>query len=270
MWCAPQTPIFELPQDGCEVRGERASPAASRPTACAPRASAHTLRTATTCMPPPGCQNLYAETTTRVWRVTTVDHGECCGRRLVRGHHCDLSELRTLAPAPLLVLVLLLVLAAAPRSCSSCCASPRHQLIRSESDSRRSARGLGCQCSRAIRWVRPTAPSPSARALRPPSRPRLPNAGPAHILAQSPTPAPRARATRRACLVSADASRRDVQIPPRSICHRDGSHEREPQTCAIAHRLLHLLHRSMQTYAWQRQNEAKAKAAGQELSLIHI
>ena len=83
---------------------------------------------------------------------------------------------------------------------------------------------------------RPRAPAHARRD--PPSRPRLPNAGPAHILAQSPTPAPRARATRRACLASADASRRDVQNPPRSICPRDGSREREPQTCANAHRVL--------------------------------
>ena len=175
----------------------------------------------------------------KVSRVTTVDHGECCGRRLARGRHCDLLALRMLAPASLRVLVLLLVLAAATRPCSPCCANPRHQLMRSESDSRRSARGLGCQCSRTIRWVRPTAPSPSARAPRPPSRPRLPNTGPAHILAHCTTPAPRARATRRACLASADASRRNKQNPPRSICPRDGSREHEPRTCAIAHRVPH-------------------------------
>ena len=74
------------------------------------------------------------------------------------------------APAPLLVLVLLLVLTAASRLCSPCCASPRHDQMRSQSDSRRSARGLGWQGSRAIRWVRPTAPSPGARAPRPTAR----------------------------------------------------------------------------------------------------
>jgi len=42
---------------------------------------------------------------TQVSRVTTVDHGECCGRRPARGRHCDLPALLTLAPAPLLVLV---------------------------------------------------------------------------------------------------------------------------------------------------------------------
>ena len=94
----------------------------------------------------------------------------CCGRRLARGRHRDLPALRVPAPAPLLVLVLLLVLTAASRLCSPCCASPRHDQMRSQSDSRRSARGLGWQGSRAIRWVRPTAPSPSARAPRPQTR----------------------------------------------------------------------------------------------------
>ena len=55
-------------------------------------------------------------------RVTTVDERECCARRLARGRRRDLPALRTLAPAPLLVLVLLLarslVLAAASRLCS--------------------------------------------------------------------------------------------------------------------------------------------------------
>ena len=187
-----------------------------------------------------------------VWRVTTVDHGECCGRRLARGRHCDLSAFRTLAPATLLVLVLLLVLAVASRSCSSCCANHRQLLHLRDATWSTAARRLGCRCSRAVGRTRLTASSSSARPPRPPTRPRLPNAEPAHIPAQSPTPAPRARTTRRACLASADASRRDVQNPPRSICPRDGSREREPQTCANAHRLLILLRRSMQTYACTR------------------
>ena len=185
-------------------------------------------------------------------RVTTVDHGECCGRRLARGRHCDLPALRTLAPAPLPVLVLLLVLAVASRSCSPCCANHRQLLHLRDAEWSPAARRLGSRCSRAVGRTQLTASSSSARPPRPPTRPRLPSAGPAHILAQSPTPAPRARATRRACLASADASRRDVQNPPRSICPRDGSREREPRTCATAHRLLPLSRRSMQTYACTR------------------
>ena len=164
----------------------------------------------------------------KVCRVTTVDHGECCGRRLARGRHCDLPALRTLAPAPLPVLVLLLVLAVASRSCSPCCANHRQLLHLRDAKWSPAARRLGGRCSRAVGRTRLTASSSSARPPRPPTRPRLPTAEPAHILAHCRAPAPRARASRRACLASADASRRDEQIPPRSICPRDGSREREP------------------------------------------
>jgi len=43
------------------------------------------------------------------WRRTTVDQCEC-GGLLARGRHRGLPALRTLAPAPLLVLVLAMVL----------------------------------------------------------------------------------------------------------------------------------------------------------------
>ena len=115
---------------------------------------------------------------------------ECCGRRLARGRHRDLPALRVHAPAPLLVLVLLLVLAAATRSCSPCCASHRHEQMSAMCRSGFSARGLGCQCSGAVRSVRPMAPSPSARLLHPTGRPREPNAGPAKVLALWPEAAP--------------------------------------------------------------------------------
>jgi len=165
-----------------------------------------------------------------VCRVTTVDHCECCGRRLARGRRRDLSALRTLAPATLLVLVLLLVLAVASRSCSSCCANHRQLLHLRDAKWSPAARRLGRRCSRTFGWARLTASSSSARPPRPPTHPRLHNAEPAHILAHCPPPAPRARASRRACLVSADASRRDVQNLPRRISPRDGSREHGPRT----------------------------------------
>ena len=115
---------------------------------------------------------------------------ECCGRRLARGRHRDLPALRVHAPAPLLVLVLLLVLAAATRSCSPCCASHRHEQMSAMCRSGFSAQGLGCQCLGAVRSVRPMARSPSARLQRPTGRPRVPNAGPAKVLALWPEAAP--------------------------------------------------------------------------------
>jgi len=51
------------------------------------------------------------------------------------------------------------------------------------------AAGLGCQCSGAVRRVRPMTPSPSARLPRPTGRPRVPNAGPAPVLALWPAAA---------------------------------------------------------------------------------
>jgi len=81
-------------------------------------------------------------------RVTTVDHGESCGRRPARGRHCDLPALRTLAPAPLLMLVLLLVLAAASRLFSPCCASWQHMLVRRVCKNDEAGRFSWCCCSR--------------------------------------------------------------------------------------------------------------------------
>ena len=124
--------------------------------------------------------------------------------------------------------------------------------MRSQSDSRRSARGLGWQGSRAIRWVRPTAPSPSARAPRPQTRRELHNAEPAHNPAHCQASAPRVRATHRARLASADAPRRDEQNLPRRISPRDGSRGHEPRTCAIAQRFLRVLRRSTYAYACTR------------------
>ena len=51
------------------------------------------------------------------------------------------------------------------------------------------AAGLGCQCSWAVRSVRPMTPSLSARLPRPTGRPRVPNAGPAPVLALWPAAA---------------------------------------------------------------------------------
>ena len=187
-----------------------------------------------------------------VCRVTTVDHCECCGRRLARGRRRDLSALRTLAPATLLVLVLLLVLAVASRSCSSCCANHRQLLHLRDAKWSPAARRLGYRCSRAFARTRLTASSSSARPPRPPTRPRLPDAGPAHMLAHCPASAPRARTSRRACLASTDAPRRDAQNLPRRISPRDGSREHEPRTCAIAQRFLRVPHRSTYAYACTR------------------
>ena len=103
----------------------------------------------------------------------------CCRRRLARGRHRDLPALRVPAPAPLLVRVLLLVLAAATRSCPPCCANHWHEQMSVMCRSCPAAAGLGCQCSGAVRSVRPMTPSPSARLPRPTGRPRVPNAGPA-------------------------------------------------------------------------------------------
>ena len=72
------------------------------------------------------------------------------------------------------------------------------------------------------------------------------------MLAHCPASAPRARTSRRACLASTDAPRRDAQNLPRRISPRDGSREHEPRTCAIAQRFLRVPHRSTYAYACTR------------------